>query len=234
MTKFASLLFILFSIIACQNKSSEASENGINDTASETEPAAQKDLSIAQTIAYKNGLEHWNEVEEIAFTFNVSRTNRHFERTFIWKPKTNDVTYISRGDTLTYNRNNLDSIATAADRAFINDKYWLLAPFQLVWDEGIAFTETENVVAPISKDTLNVLTIVYSDNGGYTPGDAYDLYYDTDFMIREWVFREGNGETADMINTWEEYTDFNGLKLATMHRDTTPDFKLYFTNISIK
>jgi hypothetical protein len=79
-----------------------------------------------------------------------------------------------------------------------------------------------------------LLTITYGSDGGYTPGDAYDLFFDSDYKIKEWVFRKGNDSVPSMINTWEDYKDFNGLKLATMHKDSTGSFKLYFTNISVQ
>jgi hypothetical protein len=192
-------------------------------------------LSTAEVIAYKNGFDHWKKVNEIAFTFNVDRGERHFERSFIWNPKTQDVVFMNGKDTLSYNRNApMDSMQLRADQAFINDKYWLLAPYQLIWDEGTSFKEKEHQIAPISKDTLHMLTVVYGDEGGYTPGDAYDFYYGNDFIIKEWVFRENNQENPSMLNTFEDYEDFNGLKIAKTHKDSTGNFKLHFTNISVK
>ena len=141
---------------------------------------------------------------------------------------------IMGADTISYNRMTMDSITQQTDARFINDKYWFLAPFNLVWDKGTTFSEKQNVIAPISKDTLNQLTVVYGDDGGYTPGDAYDFYFGKDFVIREWIFRQGNDSLPSMTNTWEDYKDFNGLRPATMRKDSTGDFKLYFTNISVK
>src|SRR5690606_24023375 len=115
----------------------------------------------------------------IAFTFNVDRNGKHSERSWIWKPKSQVIIFISSKDTIKYNRSRMDSVSMKTDAAFINDKYWMLAPFQLVWDKGMEFSEKENVVAPISKDTLSQLTIVYPNEGGYTPGDAYDFFYDS-------------------------------------------------------
>lgn len=99
---------------------------------------------------------------------------------------------LSTTDTVVYNRTSMDSLTKKTDASFINDKYWLLAPFNLVWDEGVSFSEKENVVAPVSKDTLNQLTILYGGEGGYTPGDAYDFYFGKDYIIKEWIFREAN------------------------------------------
>lgn len=191
-------------------------------------------LTTAEMIAYKNGFEKFQDVSEISFTFNVDRGESHYERAWVWKPKSNDVVMRSAKDTVAYNRSKVDSITKQYDAAFINDKYWLLAPFNLLWDQGTTISEEENVLAPISKDTLNKLTLTYGNEGGYTPGDAYDFFYGKDLMIKEWIFRKGNDSVPSMVTTWEDYQNHDGIKIATMHRDSTANFKLYFTNISVK
>jgi hypothetical protein len=217
-----SVVFILISIVVLSCK------NIKNDPVSETEP-----LTLPQMVAFAHGIEHWNQVEELHFTFNVDRGENHSERSWIWKPKTDDVTLFRNGDTINYNRKNLDSISLQADQGFINDKYWLLAPFNLVWDEGTAFSQKDSATAPISNKTMQQLTITYGEEGGYTPGDAYDFFFENDFMIKEWIFRKGNDTIPTMITTWEEYKDFDGIKIATMHQNPEGTFKLYFTNIKV-
>jgi hypothetical protein len=225
--KFNTLFALFFMVlIGCNNteNKSEVSED-INP---------EENLTTAQKIAYKNGFENFENVSEINFTFNVDRGENHYERSWIWNPKTDDVTMISKTDTIQYNRKVMDSIIKQTDAGFINDKYWLLAPYNLVWDEGTTFSEKQNVIAPISKDTINQLTVVYGSEGGYTPGDAYDFFYTNDFTIKEWIFRKGNDTIPSMINTWEDYENFNRLEIAKMHKDSTGTFKLYFTNIKVK
>lgn len=230
MSKFLIIVFTSIVIISCNETKENTNANG----SSKYTPNFV--LSTAEKIAAKYGVENWKSVSEIRFTFNVDRGENHFERSFIWHPKTSEVVYMNSTDTVSYNRKatTLDSIAIQADRAFVNDSYWLLAPFKLVWDEGTSFSEEKNVIAPLSKDTLNKLTITYGNEGGYTPGDAYDLYYAEDFTIREWTFRKGNDEKPSMHTSWEEYKTVNNIELATMHQDSTGNFKLYFTNISVK
>lgn len=191
-------------------------------------------LTTAQKIAEASGFSQWKDVSEISFTFNVERGGNHFERTWTWGPKTDAVSMTSAKDTVAYNRATMDSLQQKTDAAFINDKYWLLAPFQLVWDKDITFSEKEKAVAPISKDTLSQLTIAYPDQGGYTPGDAYDFFYDENFKIREWNYRKADTPQPTMTTTWQDYKNFNGLDIATKHQDSTGSFKLYFTNISVK
>lgn len=194
---------------------------------------AEPKRTPAEKIAYAHGIEHWNDVKEIQFTFNVDRDTTHFERSWIWKPKTDDVVMVSEGDTIHYNRSELDSISTQADKAFINDKYWLLAPFQLVWDTSAERSETSITEAPISKAKLHKITLTYPNEGGYTPGDAYDFYYNDDFIVQEWNYRKGNSKDPTMSTTWEDYKDVKGLHIGTTHNRPDADWKLYFTNIKV-
>lgn len=197
-------------------------------------PEKNPELTVAQTIAYENGVAHWKNVSEISFTFNLDRLGNHSERSWTWKPKTNDITLRNATDTISFNRKSIDSETEQYDAAFINDKFWLLAPYNLVWDEGVTFSESTKQAAPISGDMLNKITSTYGNEGGYTPGDAYDFFYDDSFTVKEWIFRKGNSEKPSMTTTWEDYENFNGLNIAKMHQDSTGSFTLYFTNISVK
>lgn len=228
MKKTLSILAIAILLLSCNNTVKSSENSSKNEKVSDTTK------TTAQKIALANGFENWKDVSEIQFTFNVDRGDTHFERVWAWQPKTNNVALFSEKDTLRYNRSKMDSLALKTDAAFINDKYWLLAPFQLVWNQEITFSEKENVAAPISKDSLNQLTIVYPNLGGYTPGDAYDFFYDANFKIKEWSYRKGNAKTPTMSTTWEDYENFNGIEIAKMHKDSADSFKVYFTDISVE
>lgn len=224
------LLLILFtvSLVSCKNN------NKSTEIVKQNQSISIENLSTAEKIANASGYKNWKDVSEIAFTFNVKRGDNHFYRAWTWNPKSGDVTMTAANDTLSYNRSQLDSLNFETDAAFINDKYWLLTPFQLKWDENIIISEKKNIVAPISKDTLKQITIVYGSEGGYTPGDAYDFFYDEDFKIREWNYRKGNADTPSLSTTWEDYENFNGIEIAKTYKDSTGGFKLYFTDISVK
>jgi hypothetical protein len=214
-------------LVACKTETKE------QNTQVETILEEINEPSFGELIANANGFENWKDVNEIQFTFNVDRNENHFERSWSWKPKTDDVRLISEGDTIQYNRNSVDSVSLNADKAFVNDKFWLLVPFQLVWDDYDA-TIYPLQAAPIHSNLMSKMTIVYGNEGGYTPGDAYDIYFDKDYMIREWVFRKGNAEEPSMTTTFENYEDFNGIKIAKDHKMAEGNFNLYFTNIKIK
>lgn len=214
--KLFHLLLCALLVISCQKKEEK------------------KPLNALEKVAYAHGIEHWNNVEEIQFTFNVDRDTTHFERSWEWRPKKNEVTLIKDGKRLDFNRDRiLSDQELAADKNFINDVYWLLAPYKLLWDDHKSFKEPVMAIAPLSQDSLQKLTIVYENQGGYTPGDAYDFYVDKNNMVKEWVYREGNSTSNCMITTWENYKDFEGLKIATMHQNDNGVFKLYFTGIKV-
>lgn len=219
-------ILLIFSSILCLTGCKEVKKTD------QSEPKIE--LSILDKVANAHGFDHFKDVKEIAFIFNVDRDSSHFQRSWKWNIATNDIETLNDGKKFNYNRGNLDSISTKINAGFINDKYWLLAPFNLVWDkDNITYTQQTEIPAPISKKPMQKLTIVYGHEGGYTPGDAYDLYFGPDFIIREWVYRKGNQQEASLTTTWENYKDINGLKIAEMHQNEDRSFKLYFTDLQI-
>ena len=200
----------------------------------ETQPEEIIELSVAEKIANRYGIEKWDTIETVKFTFNVDRDSSHFERSWEWYPKTNEVVLKSERDTLQYNRSKIDSTFINADKAFINDKYWLLTPFNLVWDSGTTISESVKETAPLSKKSLNKITLTYSNEGGYTPGDAYDFYYNDDFIIEEWIFRKENAVEPSMITTWENNQEINSILIPMSYKKTSENWELYLTDVEIK
>ncbi|MBU3821904.1 hypothetical protein KO566_07505 [Flavobacteriaceae bacterium XHP0103] len=216
-------IFLAILFVSCK----ESKSNDISEQA--------KELTIAEKIANAHGYESWENVREIEFTFNVDRGENHSERSWTWEPKNDIVTFLTQEDSnIVYNRKSMDSTDIKTDRSFINDKFWLFIPFQLVWDQGTTISEPIMAEAPISKTNMHKITLTYPNEGGYTPGDAYDLFYGDDFLIKEWVYRRDNSETPSLTTTLEDYQDFNGLKLATMRKmANNNDWSLFFTNIKV-
>lgn len=215
------VLFILVCSVSCKTDTKKPDQN------------QQEASTLLEKVAMAHGYESWKDVKELHFTFNVDRDTAHFERSWIWKPKTGEVTGISMGDTVSYMQKAVDSTVMRVDAAFINDKYWLLAPFQLLWDKDNFNHTSSKAEAPIHAQTMHKLTIVYGNEGGYTPGDAYDFYFEDDYIIKEWVFRKGNQVEPSTNTTWEDYTKNNGLKLSHMHQNKDGGFKLYFSNVEV-
>jgi hypothetical protein len=220
MKYYLFIFFITFSFLSCKQDNKTTSE--------------EKQLTISEKIANAHGYQNWKNVKTFQFTFGGKIEDSSSGRTWNWNPKTNDVKLDRNGKTTEYNRNNMDSIALKADRAFINDKFWTLIPFQLIWDEGTTISEPIKQASPISKKQLNKITLTYSNDGGYTPGDAYDIYYDNVYIIREWSYRKGNADKPSLSNTFENYRDINGLKIAEHHKIFGSDRNLLIRNIKVE
>ncbi len=200
---------------------------------SDKKPSIEVPKTTVEKIAHQAGIQSWDSVQQVKFTFDVGKAGRTmYQRNWTWNKKTGDVTLIAPPDTVHYNRNKpLDSIQKSADRAFVNDTYWLIPEFKFATDKGTEIIEKTSVLAPISKDTLDMFTIIYRSDGGYTPGDAYDIYYDKDYKLREWVYRQGNDTIIYMMTTFEQFETYNGITIARDHR--TPDrmTRIYLRNI---
>lgn len=202
-----SIIIIILAVISCKNNSQPES--------TPTNPIKQ--------IAHKAGYDQWNKVKQVQFTFTVGKMGHDlYSRNWTWNRSTGDVTLIAPPDTVRYNINQpKDSIQISADRAFVNDTYWLIPAFKFNTDRDTQFKYKVKQIAPISLDTLNMFTITYYNDNGYTPGDAYDVYYDDNYQLKEWVYRQQNDTIIGMMTTFERAKNLNGIQVATEHR--TPD-----------
>ena len=200
----------------------------------EDKTVIEKELTVAEKIANAHGFENWDKVKTFQFTFGGNIEDSLSGRSWTWNPKTNDIKLSQGGQITAYNRASMDSMALKADRAFINDKFWALIPFQLIWDEGTTISEPEKAKSPVKQIELNKITVTYSSEGGYTPGDAYDIFYDDNFIIREWNFRKGNAPEPSLSNTFENYKDVNGLKIAEHHKKSEGDWNLLVRNVKVE
>ncbi|WP_369997507.1 hypothetical protein [Winogradskyella sp.] len=217
---YLSLICLIF-LSACKSEKKETIKEEV-----------EKELSIAEKIAKAHGYENWKNVEKVEFTFKVDRDSiKGSGRSWEWFPKKDSVVMQAGEQLVKFNRSKLDSVPPNADRAFINDKFWLFVPYQLVWDTSATISEPIKAEAPISKTKMDMITITYPDEGGYTPGDAYDIYYDENYMIKEWVFRKGNSPEPSLTNTFENYQDFNGIKVAIDHKQDGGNWNLNFSNV---
>lgn len=228
MNRLLYFLCIAFVMYSCKSETNERKPLSV----SSVETIEQS--TTAKKIADAHGFKNWNSVNQIEFKFNVDRNGNASGRSWSWNPKTDDVVSISNQDTIYYNRKSVDSLSLNTDKGFINDKFWLLVPFQLVWDEGTTISEPIKAESPISKETLNKITLTYGNEGGYTPGDAYDIFYDENYIIREWVFRKRNSKIPTMATTFENYQTYKGIKIATNHKMAEGNFNLFFSDIEVK
>jgi hypothetical protein len=184
-----------------------------------------------EKVAKAHGMLPLPEFESITYTFLAQVGEKRIERTWTWWPAANRVK--DHGSGIEYSREAIPEEALAIDPKFINDHYWLFFPWRAATDGGReVISSTQPVPAPMSGKDLHRVTVVYANDVGYTPGDAYDLYVDENGVIQEWAFRKAGGEVVTRQCSWGNYQNFAGMKLATDMRG--PDgFRIQFTDIYV-
>ncbi len=198
--------------------------------------------SLPEWVAGKYGIKAFSDIESISFTFNFRNDGVNVKRSWVWEPKTGNVIYKGpdkngKDTEYTYNRRQMDtSIATTkfVDSEFINDQYWLLFPFHLVWDKDLDITIVGKKQFPISKEYGTELVVTYKNNTGYTPNDVFELFLDQDNMIREWSYLPGGNKAKQRNYTWEQNRKFDGIIISTEHYGSDNKTRVWFTDIQVE
>ena len=210
--------------------------------AAETQAAGKSALpapdSLARRIADRYGAGEFHRVKSVRYTFNVLFKGKHISREWTWFPREDSVLYSGedpKGLRLkaAYSRRNAYSMGSesvaAIDKSFINDQYWLLFPLHLRWDKDLKLR-----IAPGEKPgEAYRLTVTYPSSGGYTPGDAYDLFVDSAATLKRWIFRKGNAPQTTKEAFWSAPAAFDGLRISLEHPGPSGDFKLWFTDVKV-
>lgn len=202
----------------------------------------QPKATVAQRIGSAYGVESFDQVEELRYTFNVQLGSKQISRSWSWQPATGRVVFngtADQGGPLTYKRSELQTGPTAhlkkVDAWFINDLYWLLFPFQLVWDSTVRVEEVSGRhKMPIGDDDAKKIMVTYPENGGYTPGDIYELFVDDLYRIQQWIYRKGGAPQATRISTWEDHRRFGKITISLNRRGPDESFRVWFTDVAVK
>ena len=105
---------------------------------------AQTRSPIAEQIAKAYGLDSYDQVEAIRYTFNI-RGARSVSRSWVWEPKTGQISYEGvdkdgKPVKVTFVQSKVTADSPIAknkiDWFFVNDNYWAFLPFHLYWDSS--------------------------------------------------------------------------------------------------
>ena len=136
---------------------------------------AQQRSTIAEQMAKTYGLNSFGQVEGIRYTFNAEFPGVKLSRTWEWNPKTDTVSYEGKDKEgkpvkVTYQRSQLgsqsDAMQNEIDPAFVNDQYWLLLPFHIVWDGSATVTDEGMQKMPIGNASAERVVVKYPSEGG--------------------------------------------------------------------
>ena len=212
---------------------------------------AQTSPSISEQIAKTYGLDSFSQIEAIRYTFNAEGPLK-VSRTWVWEPKADRVSYegpdkAGKPAKLTYVRSQLSAEAKEIDPGFINDQYWLLFPFHLVWDKSAKVEDTGTHKLPMGKGSAKRIVVTYPSDGGYTPGDTWELFVGADNRIQEWVYHHGGSVKPSGTWTWVEYKKAGPLLVSENHLGTIfalpgapkplpagKPLRIFFSDVSVK
>src|SRR5215468_10905559 len=206
-----------------------------------------KHSAVAEPIARAFGLDSYGQIDAIRYTFNVEFPGVNVSRSWVWEPKTGQVSYEGKDKDgkpvkATYVRSQLSSqpanVKDQIEPAFVNDQYWLVFPFHVIWDSTPEVTDKGMQKLPIAKGTAEQLVVKYpAEAGGYTPGDTWELFIGPDKRVREFIYRRGGAtKPSIVIASWTDYKKAGPLLVATDHRGTADGkpFRLVFSDVAVK
>ncbi|HZQ23361.1 MAG TPA: hypothetical protein VFA89_11235 [Terriglobales bacterium] len=208
---------------------------------------AQTRPPIVEQLAKTYGLDSYGQIEAIRYTWNgeipgIFKLAHKWE----WEPKTNKVSYEGTDKNgkpvkVTYLRSELtsqsDAVKNQVDPSFINDNYWLLFPLHAYWDTSATVTDQGMHKLPVGSGSARLVSVKYPSDGGYTPGDTWDLYLGQDNRVQQMVYHRGGPQKPSLVTaTWAGYKKAGPLLIATEHRGTADGkpLHIFISDVSVK
>jgi hypothetical protein len=209
---------------------------------------AQKRPPIVEQMAKTFGIDSWGQIEGIRYTFNLDlpALKLKLAHTWEWNPKTGQVTFEGKDKDgkpvkVTYLHSQLssqpDNVKNEIDPAFMNDQYWLIFPFHVVWDTSADVQDKGKQKLPLGKGSATQIVVKYPSDGGYTPGDTWELFLGADSRVEEFIYRRGGPKKPSVVTTtWAGYKKAGPLLVSTEHRGTADGgaLRIFFSDVSVK
>jgi hypothetical protein len=207
---------------------------------------AQTRPPILARVAKTYGLDSYGQIEAIRYTWNAKLTGVNLTHSWVWEPKTDKVSFEETDKDgkpikLTYLRSELssqpDTVKNQVDPAFINDNYWLLFPLHAYWDTSATVTDEGMHKLPLGNGSAELVAVKYPNEGGYTPGDTWELYVGKDNRVEEFVYHRGGPKKPSIvIANWAGYKKAGPLLISTEHRgiaDGKP-MHIFVSDVAVK
>ena len=208
---------------------------------------AQARPPIFEKVAKTYGLDSWDKIEAIRYTWHIEYGTFNLSRSWEWEPKTTQVTYEGKDKDgklvkVTYKRSELgsqpDNVKNDVDPGFINDNYTLLFPLKAYWDSSPSVIDQGTFNLPVGSGSAELVTVKYpAEGGGYTPGDTWELYAAKDGRVEYWIYHRGGAKKPSLvIATWGGQKKAGPLPISTDRRgyaDGKP-IRVWFSDVSVK
>jgi hypothetical protein len=209
---------------------------------------AQTRPPILEKVAKTYGLDSWNKIEAIRYTWNVDipglfKASHKWE----WEPKTGKITFESTDKDgkpvkVTYDSSHLasqsDQVKNEVEPSFVNDNYWALFPFHAYWDSSATVTEKAAQKLPIGAGSATLVSVKYpAEAGGYTPGDTWDLYVGKDDRVQAMVYHRGGPKKPSLVTaSWTGYKKAGPILFSTEHRGSADGkpLHIFLSDVAVK
>jgi hypothetical protein len=241
-----TIRFLVFGVLVLAATSCSQKATPTPEQTAKTEPTARTSPVSAEQIAKAHGLDSFSRIEAIRYTWNAQFPGVNVSRAWVWEPKTGKVSYEGKDKDgkpvkASYLRSQLDrqpaNVKADIDPAFVNDNYWLLFPFHAYWDKSPTVTDQGMKQLPIGSGSAELVTVKYPSDGGYTPGDTWDLYVDKENRVQQMVYHRGGPKKPSVVNaTWEGYKKAGPLLISTDHNGTADGNQLhiFISDVAVK
>jgi len=207
---------------------------------------AQQRPPTLEKLAKAYGLDSWDKIDAIRYTWHIDYGAFKLDRTWEWEPKTTQVTYEGKDKDgkpvkVTYKRSELssqsDSVKNEIDPGFINDNYTFLFPLKAYWDASPSVIDQGMFNLPKGSGSAELVTVKYPAEGGYTPGDTWELYVGKDDRAEYWVYRRGGAKKPSVVlATWGGHKKAGPLVVSTDRRGSADGkpIRIWFSDVSVK
>lgn len=201
---------------------------------------AQTSPNIGEQLAKAHGLDGFGQIDAIRFTFNAQLPGHNVSRSWVWWPKTHQISYEGKDKDgkpvkVTFVETQLDAappnVREQIEPAFANDKYNMIFPLQAYWD-GAPVHDKGMQKLPIGEGSARLVSVDYS------PGDVWDLYLAPDYKVEAFAFHRGESglKPSLVVATWGAYKKAGPLLIATDRRGTADGqpLRIWFTDLAVK
>jgi hypothetical protein len=210
------------------------------------EQSARTTPITAEQLAKTYGLDAFGQIEAVRYTWNAQFPGVNISRSWIWEPKKNQVSFEGKDKDgkpvkATYIRSQLSrqpaNVKDEIDPGFVNDNYWLLFPLHAYWDKSASVTDQGSKQLPQGSGSAELVSVKYPSDGGYTPGDTWDLYVGKDNRVEQMVYHRGGPKKPSLVTvSWESYKMAGPLLISTDHHGTADGntVRIFISDVAVK
>ena len=209
---------------------------------------AQQRAPILDQVAKTYGIDSWDKVEAIRYTWNAEITGLFkAAHKWEWEPKTGKISYEGTAKDgkpvkVSYDSSQLssqsDQVKNEVEPSFVNDNYWLLFVFHAYWDKSATVTDEGMKKLPMGVGSAKLVSVKYpAEAGGYTPGDTWDLYVGKDTRVVCMVYHRGGPQKPSVvIAPWAGYKKAGPLLISTEHKGTADGkpLHIFISDLAVK